>query len=70
MELPKLIASEGAVTTPPPLGFRSLLHNLPSPWRMLHPTFQILSTTKKYSFSLETCRASKSKFDFIFTIEK
>jgi hypothetical protein len=35
--------------------------NLPKPYRMPRPAFQILSTTKRNSFSLEIWRSSDSK---------
>jgi hypothetical protein len=46
--------------SPLPLGFNSLFLNQPLPWRALCPAFQILSTIRKCSFSLEIYWASKS----------
>ncbi len=41
-ELSRLVGCREA-RAPPPLGFSSLLHNLPFPWCVLRPALQILS---------------------------
>jgi hypothetical protein len=67
--LPSKPIEGGGSRASPPLGFNSLFLNQPLPWRVLHPTFWILSTTKKCSFSLEICSSSKSTAQLIFTIK-
>jgi hypothetical protein len=67
--LPSELIGGGRTRMPPTLGFKSLFLNQPLPWRALRLAFQILSTTKRYSFSLEICWASKSTTQLIFTIE-
>ncbi len=51
------------------LGFNSLFFNQPLPCRALRPAFRILSATRRCSFSLEICWASKSTAQLIFSIE-
>jgi hypothetical protein len=53
-KLPKLIGGKRAEALPLLLGFSSLLHNLPLPWHVLRPTFQILLATRNHSFNLDT----------------
>jgi hypothetical protein len=64
----KLIGGRGT-RAPPPLGFNILFLNQSLPWRALRPTFRILSMTRKCSFNLEFCWASKSIAHLIFTIQ-
>jgi hypothetical protein len=56
--------------SPSPLGFRLLLPSLPDPWRSLRPTSQILSVTRRHSFSLRFLCSSGSEQRFIITAEE
>jgi hypothetical protein len=71
VELFELVEGGGLESPlPSPLGFSSLLLSMFFPCRMLHPTFLILSATRKYSFSFEICSIPKSDPNFIFTTKK
>jgi hypothetical protein len=64
----ELIGNEGA-GVPSSLGFNSLFFNQPLPCHALRPAFRTLSATRRCSFSLEICWASKSAAQLIFSIE-
>jgi hypothetical protein len=67
--LPSELIGSGRTGVPSPLGFNNLLLNQPLPWRALRPAFRILSATRRCSFSLEICWASKPAAQLIFSIE-
>jgi hypothetical protein len=65
----ELIGNEGA-GVPSLLGFNSLFFNQLLPCHALRLAFRILSATRRCSFSLKICWASKSAAQLIFSIEK
>jgi hypothetical protein len=66
---PSELIEGGRTGAPPSLGFNNLFLNQLLLWRVLSLAFRILLTTRKCSFNLEICWASKSRTQHVFTIE-
>jgi hypothetical protein len=62
----KLSGGGRVVASPLSLGFSNLFRNKSLPWYALRPTFRIVSTTRKCSFSLAICCAFKFVAQFVY----